>query len=118
MVTPRQARPTVKFIDDYCESYRDLFSEVRAFEYFKYLHLGMISDIKRKTLPAIAKVVGLENSQGLDNFLTVSPWSVEEFKKRRLKLILNLVNGEEIIVIIDETGDKKKGKTIDYVKRQ
>lgn len=109
MVTPRRAQPTVKFIDDYCESYRDLFPEVRSFEYFKNLHLGLISDIKRKTLPEIAKVVGLENSQGLDNFLTVSPWSVEEFKKRRLKLILDLVNEEEIMVIIDETGDKKKG---------
>jgi SRSO17 transposase len=118
MVTPHQAQPSVKFIDDYCESYRDLFPEVRGFEYFKDLHLGLISNIKRKTLPAIAKVVGLENPQGLDNFLTVSPWSVEEFKKRRLTLILNLVNGEEIIVIIDETGDKKKGKTTDYVKRQ
>jgi SRSO17 transposase len=55
MVKPRRAQPTVKFIDDYCEVYRDLFPEVRTFEYFKYLHLGMISDIKRKTLPALPK---------------------------------------------------------------
>lgn len=60
MVTPHQAQPSVKFIDDYCESYRDLFPEVRGFEYFKDLHLGLISDIKRKTLPAIAKVVNKE----------------------------------------------------------
>jgi hypothetical protein len=98
--------------------YQDLFPEVRTFEYFKYLHLGLISDIKRKTLPAIAKVVGLENAEGLDHFLTESPWSAEELKIRRLKLILNLVNGEEIVVIINEKGDKKKGKTTDYVKRQ
>jgi SRSO17 transposase len=39
-------------------------------------------------------------------------------RNRRLKSILNLVNEEEIIVIIDEMGDKKKGKTTDYVKRQ
>jgi SRSO17 transposase len=118
MVKPRPAQPTVKFIDDYCETYRDLFREVRTFEYFKYLHLGIISDIKRKTLPAIAKVVGLEDAEGLDHFLTEAPWSVEELRNRRLKLILKLVNGEEIMVIIDETGDKKKGKKTDYVKRQ
>ena len=70
---------------------RDLFPEVRTFEYFKYLHLGMISDIKRKTLPAIAKVVGLEDAEGLDHFLTEAPWSVEELKNRRLKLILNKI---------------------------
>jgi SRSO17 transposase len=62
MVKPRPAKPTVKFIDEYCEIYKDLFPEVRSFEYFKYLHMGLISEIKRKTLPEIAKVVGLENS--------------------------------------------------------
>lgn len=118
MVKPRRAQPTMKFIDDYCEAYRDLFPEVRTFEYFKYLHLGLISDIKRKTLPAIAKVVGLENAEGLDHFLTESPWSAEKLEERRLKIILSLLNGEEIIVIVDETGDKKKGEKTDYVKRQ
>jgi SRSO17 transposase len=84
MVKPRPAQPTVKFIDDYCESYRDLFPEVRTFEHFKELHLGLISEIKRKTLPAIAKIVGLENAQGLDHFLTQAPWSAEELKNRAL----------------------------------
>ncbi len=78
----------------------------------------MISEIKRKTLPAIAKVVGLESAEGLDHFLTESPWSIETVKIRRLKLILKIINGEKIIVIIDETGDKKKGNKTDYVKRQ
>ena len=39
MVKPRLARPTVQFIDTYCELYKDLFVEVRAYEYFKYLQL-------------------------------------------------------------------------------
>ncbi len=43
MVKPRDAQKTVKFIDEYCEVYRDLFPEVRSYEYFKYLHLGLIS---------------------------------------------------------------------------
>ena len=34
------------------------------------------------------------------------------------KTMSNLIRGEEIMVIIDETGDKKKGKTTDYIKRQ
>jgi SRSO17 transposase len=118
MVKPRPARPTVKCVDTYCELYKDLFVEVRAYEYFKYLHLGLISEIKRKSLPEIAKVVGLENEQGLLHFLTESPWRAEELEKRRLEIILNILEGREIIVIIDETGDKKKGKKTDYVKRQ
>jgi SRSO17 transposase len=50
-----------------------IFPEVRSFESFKNLHLGILSDIKRKTLPAIAKVAGLENPQSLDHFLINSP---------------------------------------------
>lgn len=118
MVKPRPAQPTVKFVDTYCQLYRDLFVEVRAYECFKYLHVGLISELKRKSLPAIAKAIGLENEQGLLHFLTESPWKAEDLEKRRLENILKVLEGREIIVIIDETGDKKKGKKTDYVKRQ
>lgn len=58
MDEPRAARPTLKFIDEYCAYYRNLFSDVRGFEAFKDLHIGMLSSLKGKSLPAIAKVVG------------------------------------------------------------
>jgi len=35
-----------------------------------------------------------------------------------LQLILELLKGRPIVLIIDETGDKKKGTTTDYVQRQ
>ena len=35
-----------------------------------------------------------------------------------MKLVLEVLKGRPIILIIDETGDQKKGKTTDYVKRQ
>jgi len=54
MVEPRPAKPTVKFVDEYCQWYQPLFAEVRSFEAFKQLHLGLISEVKRKSLPAIA----------------------------------------------------------------
>jgi SRSO17 transposase len=109
---------TIKFVDDYCQWYRKLFSEVRSFEAFKYLHVGIISDIKRKTLPAIARVVGLSNEQGLLHFITESPWKIEQLRQQRLRLILQVLAEGEITLIIDETGDRKKGETTDYVKRQ
>lgn len=118
MVEPRAARPTLGFVDEYCELYAHLFPEVRSFEAFKYLHIGMISDLKRKTLPEIAKAVGLDNEQGLHHLLTKSPWSVARLRQTRLKLILDLVNGQSMILLIDETGDCKKGSSTDYVKRQ
>jgi len=118
MVEPRKPVPTVKFIDEYCQIYQNIFPEVRSFEAFKYLHIGMISDIKRKTLPSIAKVIGLDNHQALHHFLTQSPWDVQELSQQRLELILYVLHGRPIVLIIDETGDKKKGDATDYVKRQ
>lgn len=118
MFAEREPASTIKFVDDYCQWYRKLFPEVRSFEAFKYLHVGMISDIKRKTLPAIARVVGLSNEQGLLHFLTESPWKLEQLRQTRLKLILQVLAGREITLIIDETGEEKKGETTDYVKRQ
>ena len=78
----------------------------------------MISELKRKTLPAIARAVGLENEQGLHHLLTKSPWSVTRLRQTRLKLILELLKGQALILLIDETGDCKKGTSTDYVKRQ
>ena len=114
----RDAQPTVSFIDKYCVGYKDLFPEVRSYECFKYLHLGIISGIKRKSLPEIAKVVGLKSAQALHHFIAESPWSVREVRKRRLSQTLAALKGNAITVVIDETGDRKKGKRTDYVSRQ
>lgn len=118
MVTPREAVNTVTFIDNYCSIYRDLFADVRSYEAFKFLHLGMIAEIPRKSLPAIARAVDLPNDQVLHHCLTASPWSVTGLRKRRLDAILQQLNGQPITLVIDETGDRKKGRTTDYVDRQ
>ncbi|MBD1869423.1 transposase [Cyanobacteria bacterium FACHB-471] len=87
MVEPRPAKPTVRFVDEYCQWYQSLFAEVRSFEAFKQLHLGLLSEAKRKTLPAIATVAGLENAQSLHHFLTESPWQAEQFRQQRLQVL-------------------------------
>jgi SRSO17 transposase len=118
MVEPRVAVETVSFVDNYCAAYEHLFATARSYEAFKFLHLGMISEIPRKTLPAIAKVVGLPNDQVVHHFLTESPWEVDTFRHQRLSLILQQLQGRSIVLVIDDTGDRKKGKTTDYVARQ
>ena len=119
MVTlSRIASPTVQFIDDYCQNYRHLFDDVRNYETFKLLHLGLLSELPRKSLPNIAKAVGLSNSQSLHHFLQHSTWEHPALSSARLQLILQLIGEQEIIVCIDETGDLKKGKATDYVSKQ
>ena len=114
----KDAHPTIAIIDEYCAEYKELFKEVRNYECFKYLHLGIISTIKRKSLQEIAKVVSITSAQSLHHFLANSDWSVDELKQRRLNKLKQVLNGQAITVVIDETGDRKKGKKTHYVGRE
>lgn len=113
MSFPREPTATVHFVDQYGAYYQAVFPEVRSFEYFKYLHLGLLSALPRKTLPAIARAVGLENEQPLHHFLANSPWKASELRQKRLDLITQVLHGRPLVLCIDETGDRKKGKTTD-----
>ena len=115
---PRDAHPTVAIIDEYCAEYKDLFKQFRNYECFKYLHVGITSPLKRKSLPEIARVVSLNSAQSLHHFIANSEWSVEQLRSRRLNKIKRALKGNAITVVIDETGDRKKGKKTDYVARQ
>jgi len=61
--------------------------------------------IKRKTLPEIAKVVGLDQEQSLITS-SKSPWSV----KGKDGFNFADFKGRKIYLIIDETGDKEGKK--------
>jgi len=95
------------FVDEYCQTYRNLFSDIRNFEAFKFLHLGMISEIPRKSLPAIARTVGLKDGQELHHFCRIH-LGMKEFREMRLWIILVSVGDRTIKLCIDETGDEKK----------
>ena len=118
MVEPREPQATVGFVDEYCQTYQNLFSDVRNYEYFKFLHLGMISELPRKSLPEIARIVGLKDGQGLHHLLRDAVWDVEAFREMRLWLTFRTIGSEPITLCIDETGDKKKGTATDYVAKQ
>ena len=118
MTQARSATPTVTFIDEYCQLYQDVFPDVRSFEHFKQLHIGMLAEIKRKTLPAIAKAVGESDPQALHHFIANAPWSVEDLRERRLSKLKQALAGRAFTLCLDETGDRKKGKTTDYVATQ
>ena len=118
MSDPRPPVATVGFIDDYCLLYRCVFRDVRLYECFKFLHVGMLSPLPRKSLPEIAKITGLDDGQGLHHFLRDSVWDVEEVRGIRLQLIREQIASRPISLCIDETGDVKKGDTTDYVAKQ
>ena len=118
MTIGREAEETVQFVDEYCENYRDLFEDVRSFESFKLLHIGLLSELPRKSLPALAKALGEMDSQNLHHLVADGQWPVSELRERRLALTRQAVGERAITLVVDETGDRKKGRTTDYVARQ
>jgi hypothetical protein len=79
--------------------FRRAWSSTYAAVHDILLHLGMISEIKCKSLPAIAKAVGLENHQNLHHFLTESPWLVQQLHQKQLELTLKVLNGRSLILL-------------------
>src|SRR5258708_35609410 len=73
MTQARPAAPTVTFIDEYCQLYQDVFPDVRSFEHFKQVQIGMLAEIKRKTLPAIAHAVRGGDPQALHHMVASAP---------------------------------------------
>src|SRR5258708_14524672 len=68
MTRVRPATPTVAFIDQYCAPYRALFHNVRHFEQFTALHLGLLAETRRKSLPRLGTTVHAD-PQALHHFL-------------------------------------------------
>jgi len=75
----------------------------------------MISELKRKSLPAIAKAVDWK-PQPLHHFLANSPWDVADVRRMRIQLLLLALQEREIILLMKL--EIEKGKTTDYVARQ
>ncbi|HEX6817611.1 MAG TPA: IS701 family transposase [Ktedonobacterales bacterium] len=117
MTRPRPATPTAEHVDRYCALYRDLFANVRHFEQFTALHLGLLAQTQRKSLPQIARVTGTD-PQALHHFLSSTSWSVERLRARRLDLLRRALDGAPFILCIEDTGNAKKGTSTDYVARQ
>jgi SRSO17 transposase len=117
MTRVRPATPTVAFIDEYCARYRDLFHDVRHFEQFTALHLGLLAETRRKSLPRLGKTVHA-NPQALHHFLAHAEWSVEALRRQRLQALRQVLGDTPVVLCLDETGDRKKGHTTDYVASQ
>ncbi len=117
MTAVRPATETVAFVDAYATAYRDLFGDVRSFDHFTRLHLGLISDSARTSLPAIGRIAGAD-PQALHHFVANADWDVTHLRQRRLQRTRDALRGRSFVLCIDETGDQKYGTVMDYVSRQ
>src|SRR5215469_5655669 len=103
MTKTRRATSTVAFVEQYCAPYRSLFKNVRPFEQFTALHLGLLAETRHKSLPPLGKTVHMD-PQALQHFLANADWSVEQVRAQRRLLLRQALGERSFLLCLDETG--------------
>src|SRR5262245_38364425 len=91
-----------------------------------YLRGLLLPRDRNKTLTALAgaePVVGAQHAavQGLQFFLSESPWDADKVNQRRLALLLDdpaTAPHDQGVLVIDDSGDRKDGRHTAHVARQ
>jgi SRSO17 transposase len=81
------------------------------------LHLGLLAETRHKSLPRLGKTVHTD-PQALHHFFANAEWSVTDWWTKRLELLHQALGETPFILCSDETGDRKKGHTTEYVAHQ
>ena len=80
--------------------------------------MGVVLPGRKKNMTGISQKVGLD-SNIVQQFITDSPWDPQEIMKTNIRTMLsNRIASENGVIIVDDTGQKKKGKKSPGTKRQ
>ncbi len=117
MRRPRKPTPpTTEAIDQFCAAFDDLFARYEERRALRQYVIGLLLPREHnKTLVELASIVPDTNRQALHHFLHDAPWDAEALNRRRLQqwqahpLLCPHAGG---VLIIDETGDPKRGHRI------
>jgi SRSO17 transposase len=119
--------PAPGLLEDYAQSFDELFATLAQRRGFReYLQGLLLPKDRNKTLTALAgtePIVGAQaaSAQRLQFFLSESAWDAESVNARRLQLLWEdsaTKPHKDGVLVIDETGDRKDGKTTAYVAHQ
>jgi hypothetical protein len=107
---------TTEAIDEFCAQFDDLFNRLAARQAFRQYLIGLLLPREHnKALTVLASLVPDADRQALHHFLHDAPWDASALNKRRLALWLkrsDLAPHAQGVLIIDETGDRKRGRGI------
>src|SRR5947209_4827901 len=123
MVTPRKpTTPTTDAIDTFCRQFDDLFTRRAARQAFRHYLIGLLLPREHnKTMTVLASLVPSSDRQQLHHFLHDAPWDTAAPNARRLALWRahpTLCPHGRGVLIVDETGDRKRGHGIPFAAQQ
>jgi SRSO17 transposase len=117
MATKRKpTAPTTEAIDQFCAAFDELFARFEERTALRQYLIGLLLPREHnKTLVELGAIVPGANRQGLHHFMHDAPWDAEALNRRRLQQwqahpYLGPHAGG--VLIVDETGDPKRGQRI------
>jgi hypothetical protein len=118
MPTPRKAiPPTTEAIDQFCRHFDALFGRSEEREAVRHYLIGLLLPREHnKTIVELAAIVPGARRQALHHFLHDAPWDADALNERRLELWQAhpwLKPHAHGVLIVDETGDPKRGSRIE-----
>jgi SRSO17 transposase len=117
MATKRKPTvPTTEAIDQFCAAFDDLFARYEERTALRQYLIGLLLPREHnKTLVELGAIVPGANRQALHHFMHDAPWDAEALNRRRLeRWQAHPVLGPHAggVLIVDETGDPKRGSRI------
>src|SRR5438270_578691 len=109
---------TVTFVDEYCQRYQDLFPDVRIGNTSSFCMWAYSQRSNARRCPPSRRQLAIVIPRRSTTRVAEAPWSVEELRTRRLTLLGQALAGRSFVLCMDETGDRKKSNTTDYVAHQ
>src|SRR5258708_4042969 len=117
MPTPRKpTRPTTEAIDQFCARFDDLLPRYEERTALRQYLIGLLLPREHnKTLVELGAIVPGAERQRLHHFLHDAPWDAQALNRRRLaqwQAHPYLGPHSQGVLIVDETGDPKRGQRI------
>jgi SRSO17 transposase len=94
------------------------FARVEPRRRVRDLILGLLSDLPRKNCWTIAEHVGHATPDGLQHLLGRAKWDADLVRDDLRDYVLEHLADDQAVLVVDETGDVKKGTRTVGVQRQ
>ena len=99
------------------EQFRHCFQRDKTFAYLEKYILGLLSDVKRKSIEPIALAAGVA-VRTLQEFLAFFRWDEDRASKQLIRMVANEHGHREAIGVLDASGHCKQGDKTPGVQRQ
>jgi SRSO17 transposase len=99
------------------ERFRSCFERGKTFGYLEKYILGLLSDVKRKSIEPIALAAGVA-VRTLQEFLAFFRWDEDRAGQQLVRLVVSEHSTREAIGVLDASGHAKQGDKTPGVRRQ